>query len=222
MIIGKIDVVRSTIELDKRGHAVTVAIRAQIDALVDRLLTALPNERAPNLPQRFRGERHGDGVMIGAPREHALVLLREAMTIRDEPPWQHPGWFPLRMAFGIATVSWDAEAFGKYSIPNGRDIVIVSRLLETECPAGSIVINETLLRAVQEYDNALSHLFERRSAELRGIEGPQVYGIMPPRAHPRFAPVLTRWKRLVQGPCTPIALTLGAVAWGFLGWWWLW
>jgi hypothetical protein len=240
MIICKLDVVRSTEALEKRGHVVTVEIRIQLDALIGRLLTDLPNEAAPTTPlvkdlpnpyappspYRFHGERQGDGVMLGAPRTHALTMLRAAMTIRDEPAWQHPTWHPLRFALGIAEVSWDREPYAPGSVPNGRDIVIISRLLSDQCSPGSIVVNEALLRAIREYDHGLLALFELQSAELKGIEGSQTFGLVPPRHRPPAEALRTRWRDFVQTSWLPAVLTggcvtLGALAWARVVWWWL-
>lgn len=218
MIICKIDAARSTDALDKRGHAVTVEIRAQLDTFLTRMLKDLPNESLPNDPFRFHGERQGDGLMLGAPRTHALEVLRTALTIRDEPPWQHPSWLPVRMSLGIATVSWDREPYGVGSVPNGRDIIIISRLLE-ECPPGSIVVNQALLLAIREYGNELLALFEERQGELKGIEGMVVYGLVPPRPKVAFSPIVTRWRVFTQSRAGAIILWVGSVAWGWVVRW---
>lgn len=218
MILCKFDTVRSTEALERRGHDVTVGIRTQLAAVVTRLFASLLTTALPT-SLRFTGERQGDGLMVGAPRAHAIEMLREAMTLQAEPPWQHPTWLPVRMAVGIAEVTWDGAPYSPGSVPNGRDIVILSRLLETECPAGSVVVNEPLLRHLREYDRPLFDLFEERDAELKGIEGRQKYGLIPPRKHPALLPLVTRWKQFAASSAGVVVLTLGVLAWAAVAWW---
>jgi hypothetical protein len=235
VIICKPDVVRHTDDLDRLGHIVTVEIRAQLDAMVGRLLD-LPNENAPTqlvkdtinpfVPEpleRFRGQRQGDGVMVGAPRIHAITMLRIAMTIRDEGHWQHPTWRRYRLAMGIARVNWDRDPYGLGSVPNGWDINVIARLERDQCPPGSIVINAGLMQEVKQYAHDIYPLFESRSAELMGIEGLQTFGILPPRAHLPVEALRTQWRLFLQDSWLPAALTagvtvVGSLAWAYLAW----
>lgn len=219
MIAAFFDAKDSTPDLERRGHQATVALREQLDAVAARLLRDLPNESAPNLAQRFIGQRQRDGMLIGAPRVHAIPLLWEALKIQDEGAWQHKGWLPLRMSLGVGEVVWDRGAYKEGSVPNGRDLVIISRLMG-QCPPYSTVVNEPLLRLMREHDRELYALFEERHAELKGIEGVVTYGLMPSRTQPPVLAVFSAWRRFVRSPFVYVLYTLGTLAWLFLlGWW---
>lgn len=175
MIVCKFDAVRSTDALEREGHVVTERLRAQVASVAGRLLAVLPADA-----ERFLGQRQGDGLLLGAPRRNSLPLLQAAMTLQELPAWLAPSALPLRFSLGIVTVSWEGQEWGASSVPNGRGLTIVSRLME-QCPSGGIVINRDLHQIVREYGASVRDLFTPQTAELKGISEPEGYWLMVPR-----------------------------------------
>lgn len=258
MIIGFFDVPRSTELTHIKGSAITIAVRVQLDEvvgrdaegaqpeIVGRVFGDLPNEQISNSigkvfkdgvgvdpallpkPHRYRGGRQGDGMMIGAPQEHAIQMLRSVMRMQEEKPWQHqnrpglPDWVaPMYVALGVCRVIWDGAPYEPGSIPNGDDINILGKLIKREGP-GTIILNAALITHIRQHANELVHLIEEKNCQLEGIQGDIQYGRIPARDFPVRARAANRWHTFMRSPWAYAFAGAGTVAWIIVGIRWFW
>ena len=74
MIIFKTDAAEWTEHVTRHGHAATLAMQDQLKEITGRILSGLSTGLL------YRGEPQGDSIMLGAPREHALEVLRRQIA----------------------------------------------------------------------------------------------------------------------------------------------
>lgn len=197
MIVGFVDVVRSTAAIELDGFRATLRIREQLHELTDMLGMIGPPPLAhghggpilePDGPgrgglelipmdcdQRFVGERQGDGFVFAGPRSSALIYLKEVLKIQMTT-WMHAEWMPIRFSIGIATAMWDGEPWASGSTFNGRDVTIVARLLD-QCPPNGVVINRELHKLLWEHAPELRTLFCEKSADIQGFDVSEIFWV---------------------------------------------
>ena len=178
MIVGFVDVVRSTDAIEREGFPAILHLREQIRDLCEIVGTVGP----PAAP-RFVGERQGDGFMFAGPREHALAYLKEILKTQMTT-WMHSAWMPMRFSLGLAVASWDGEPWAKGNAFNGRDVTLAARLLD-HCEPGGVVIGKELHQLVWEHAPELRRLFCETVAVLQGFEQPEAYWALKNRQRGR-------------------------------------
>ena len=174
MIVGFVDVVRSTDSAEREGFPATLRMREQLRELADILGSIGPAETS-----RFVGERQGDGVVFAAPRALALTYLKEVVKTQMTT-WLHEGWLPTRFSVGLAVASWDGEPWAAGSPFNGLDVTKSARLLE-HCPTGGVVISRELHQLLREHAPELRVLFCEKIAEIQGFDQAETFWTLKSR-----------------------------------------
>ena len=178
MIVGFVDVVRSTDAAEREGFRATLRLREQLRELSEILGTV-----GPPVAPRFLGERQGDGFVFAAPREMALMYLKEVVKLQMTT-WMHADWSPMRLSLGVGVGSWDGPPWVPGSTFNGRDVTTIARLLE-QCRPGGVAVNRELHGLMWEHAPELRAMFCETVAALPGFETPETFWVLRDRRRRR-------------------------------------